>query len=66
MTRFADTIQVYKPMMLQRQDICNELAKTPFWSLLKTYMDRTWITTERKKKPDINFIEIIQRYNPKN
>ncbi|KAM2938626.1 hypothetical protein FF1_038396 [Malus domestica] len=42
-TRFAEAMKVYSPMLQRCQDICDELAKTPFWSLLKTYMDETLI-----------------------
>ncbi|RXH70809.1 hypothetical protein DVH24_015431 [Malus domestica] len=66
MTGFAKAMKVYNPMLQQRQDIYDELAKTPFWSLLKTYMDGTLITSERKRKFDMDLIKIINCYNPTN
>ncbi|RXH96825.1 hypothetical protein DVH24_009667 [Malus domestica] len=66
MTGFADAMKVYNPMLQRRQDVYDELAKTPFWSLLKTYMDGTLITSERKRKLDMDLIKIINCYNSKN
>ncbi|RXH87138.1 hypothetical protein DVH24_028638 [Malus domestica] len=63
MIRLAEAMKVYNPMLQLRQDVCND-AKTPFWSLLKTYMDGTLITSERKRKSDMDFIKIINCYNP--
>ncbi|KAM1137492.1 hypothetical protein FF1_035448 [Malus domestica] len=65
MMGFADAMQLYKPTIQQRQDICDELAKTPFWSLLKVYMDDILITTDRKKKSGMDLIKIMQCYNSK-
>ena len=62
---FAKSIQVYKPMLQQRNDVCNHLGKTPFWSLIKFYMDDEIIATERKKKSDMDLIKIIQCYDSK-
>ncbi|KAB2608049.1 signal recognition particle subunit SRP68-like [Pyrus ussuriensis x Pyrus communis] len=45
-------MKVYNPMLQRRQDVCDELAKTPFWSLLKT-----------KRKSDMDLIKIINCYN---
>ncbi|KAB2629064.1 signal recognition particle subunit SRP68-like [Pyrus ussuriensis x Pyrus communis] len=53
MVGFAEAMKVYNPMLQWRQYICNELAKTPFWSLLKM-----------KRKSDMNLIKIINCYNP--
>ncbi|KAM2054351.1 hypothetical protein ACFX1T_003887 [Malus domestica] len=63
MIGLAEAMKVYNPMLQLRQDVCND-AKTPFWSLLKTYMDGTLITSERKRKFDMDFIKIINCYNP--
>ncbi|CAN6545087.1 unnamed protein product [Malus baccata var. baccata] len=65
MMGFADAMQLYKPTIQQRQDICDELAKTPFWSLLKVYMDDILIATDRKKKSGMDLIKIMQCYNSK-
>ncbi|CAN6556696.1 unnamed protein product [Malus baccata var. baccata] len=64
MIGFAEAMKVYNPMLQLRQDVRNELAKTPFWSILKTYMDGTLITSERKRKSDMDLIKIINCYNP--
>ena len=56
--------KVYKPVLQQRQDVCDELAKMSFWSLMKMYMDETLIMSERKKKSDMDLIKIINCYNP--
>ncbi|CAN6579918.1 unnamed protein product [Malus baccata var. baccata] len=66
MIGFADAMKVYNPMLQRRQEVYDELAKTPFWSLLKTYMDGTLITSERKRKLDMDLIKIINCYNSKN
>ncbi|CAN6688001.1 unnamed protein product [Malus baccata var. baccata] len=57
-------MKVYKPMLRRRQDVCITLQRTPFWSLLKNYMDGTLITSERKRKSDLDLIKIINCYNP--
>ncbi|RXH88128.1 hypothetical protein DVH24_042199 [Malus domestica] len=62
----VDAMEVYKPMLQHCQDVRDELAETPFCSLLKTYMDKTLIMSERKKKLDKDLIKIIQCYNTKN
>ncbi|RXH87729.1 hypothetical protein DVH24_034629, partial [Malus domestica] len=62
---FANSMQLYKPMLQQRHDVCNHLAKTPFWSLIKFYMDDEIVATERKKKSDMDLIKIIQCYDSK-
>ncbi|KAB2625943.1 signal recognition particle subunit SRP68-like [Pyrus ussuriensis x Pyrus communis] len=66
MTGFPEAMKVYNPILQQRQDVCDELAKMPFWSLLKTYMDGTLITSERKRKCNMDLIKIINCYNPTN
>ncbi|CAN6700366.1 unnamed protein product [Malus baccata var. baccata] len=62
---FANAMQLYKPMLQQRQDVINDLAETPFWSLIKFYMDDEIVATDRKKKSDMNLIKIIQCYDSK-
>ncbi|RXH75175.1 hypothetical protein DVH24_029896 [Malus domestica] len=62
---FANSMQLYKPMLQQRHDVCNHLAKTPFWSLIKFYMDDEIVAMERKKKSDMDLIKIIQCYDSK-
>lgn len=64
MAEFADVMKFYKSMLQQCQDIPDKLANTPFWSLLKMYMDGTLVMSKRKKS-DIDLIKIINRY-PKN
>ena len=60
---FANAMQLYKPMLQQRQDVCNHLVDTPFWSLIKFYMDDQIVATERKKKSDMDLIKIMQCYD---
>ncbi|CAN6556000.1 unnamed protein product [Malus baccata var. baccata] len=52
-------------MLQQRQDVINHLAETPFWSLIKFYMDDEIVATDRKKKSDMDLIKIIQCYDSK-
>ncbi|CAN6543455.1 unnamed protein product [Malus baccata var. baccata] len=52
-------------MLQQRHGVCNHLAKTPFWSLIKFYIDDEIVATERKKKSDMDMIKIIQCYDSK-
>ncbi|CAN6585637.1 unnamed protein product [Malus baccata var. baccata] len=58
-------MQLYRPMLQQRQDVINHLAETPFWSLIKFYMDDEIVATDRKKKSDMDLIKIIQCYDSK-
>ena len=46
-------------MLQKHQDVGDELARMPFWSGLATYMDRTLIMLERKKKSDMDLVKII-------
>ncbi|CAN6586092.1 unnamed protein product [Malus baccata var. baccata] len=62
---FANAMQLYRPMLQQRQDVINHLAETPFWSLIKFYMDDEIVATDRKKKSDMDLIKIIQCYDSK-
>ncbi|KAB2623907.1 DNA ligase 1-like [Pyrus ussuriensis x Pyrus communis] len=62
---FANSMQLYKPMLQQRHDVCNHLGKTPFWSLIKFYMDDEIVATEKKKKSDVDLIKIIQYHEPR-
>ncbi|KAM2454763.1 hypothetical protein PS1_014838 [Malus domestica] len=62
---FANAMQLYRPMLQQRQDVINHLAETPFWSLIKFYMDDEIVATDRKKKSDKDLIKIIQCYDSK-
>ncbi|KAM2076732.1 hypothetical protein ACFX1T_039434 [Malus domestica] len=62
---FANAMQLYKPMLQQRQDVINHLAETPFWSLIKFYMNDEIVATDRKKKSDMDLIKIIQCYDSK-
>ena len=39
MTGFSHSMETYKPMLEERIDVCEQLAKTSFWSLIKLYMD---------------------------
>ncbi|RXH70898.1 hypothetical protein DVH24_015520 [Malus domestica] len=52
-------------MLQQRQDVINHLAETPFWSLIKFYMDDEIVATDRKKKSGMDLIKIIQCYDSK-
>ena len=63
MTGFSDSIEIYKPMLEERKDVCYELAKTPFWSLIKLYMDHILVVTQRKKKSDTDLIKFIKCYD---
>ncbi|KAM1052826.1 hypothetical protein ACFX2J_000401 [Malus domestica] len=62
---FANSMQLYKPLLQQCRDVCNHLGKTPFLSLIKFYMDDETVATERKKKSDMDLIKIIQCYHSK-
>ncbi|KAM2668566.1 hypothetical protein EV2_020148 [Malus domestica] len=62
---FANAMQLYRLMLQQRQDVINHLAETPFWSLIKFYMDDEIVATDRKKKSDMDLIKIIQCYDSK-
>ncbi|TQE07451.1 hypothetical protein C1H46_006928 [Malus baccata] len=65
MTGFSDSMEAYKPMLEERKDICEQLEKTSFWSLIKLYMDDFLVVTKRKKKSDTNLSKVIKCYDPK-
>ncbi|RXH70824.1 hypothetical protein DVH24_015446 [Malus domestica] len=51
---FANSMELYKLMLEECKDVCDQLAKTRFWSLIKLYMDDHIIATQRKKKSDMD------------
>ncbi|KAB2614474.1 hypothetical protein D8674_037528 [Pyrus ussuriensis x Pyrus communis] len=65
MIGFSDLMKIYKPMLEDRKDVCEHLEKTPFWSLIKLYMDDILVVTKRKKKFDTDLIKIIIATTPK-
>ncbi|CAN6711771.1 unnamed protein product [Malus baccata var. baccata] len=65
MTGFSDSMEAYKPMLEERKDICEQLEKTSFWSLIKLYMDDFLVVTKRKKKSDTDLSKVIKCYDPK-
>ncbi|KAM2097606.1 hypothetical protein ACFX1R_021132 [Malus domestica] len=65
MTGFSDSMETYKPMLEECKDVCEQLEKTPFWSLIKLYIDDFLVVTKRKKKSDMDLIKVIKCYDPK-
>ncbi|KAM1818360.1 hypothetical protein ACFX11_000163 [Malus domestica] len=52
-------------MLEERKDICEQLKKTSFWSLIKLYMDDFLVVNKRKKKSDTDLSKVIKCYDPK-
>ena len=48
-------METYKPMVEERKDVCEQLEKTPFWSLIKLYMDHFLVVTKKKNKFDTDW-----------
>ena len=63
MLTFDNTLQTVKDKLAARKDVLKILQKTPFWSIIKAYMEGQ-LTKVECQKSNYQIIRLIRLYNP--